>query len=59
MSENKGEARWKIFLIRVVIAVVCAVLLVRLFLPNAGAGAILSASILLVFFAYVFESLRV
>jgi hypothetical protein len=35
----------------------CAALLIRLFLPTAGFGA-MAAAVLLVFFAYVLEAVR-
>jgi len=52
------EKQWRVLLLRVFLGSVCAVLLVRLFLPRAGLGAIAAAVVLLVVFAYVLEAVR-
>jgi hypothetical protein len=58
MSQGTTKAQWKMLFIRVILGLVCAVVLIRLFLPGAGVGAISVATLLLVFFAYVFEAVR-
>jgi hypothetical protein len=58
MLERMYGAQWKVLIIRVILALVCAVLLVHLFIPSAGVGSIAAAAGLLVFFAYVFEAVR-
>jgi hypothetical protein len=50
--------QWKVLLLRGILGSLCAGLLIRLFLPTAGFGAIAAAAVLLVFFAYVLEAVR-
>ena len=58
MLQRMFGAQRKVLIIRVILGLVCAVLLVRLFIPGAGVGTIAAAMGLLVFFAYVFEAVR-
>ena len=58
MLQGMYKAQWKVLIIRAILGLVCAVLLVRLFIPGAGIGTIAAAAGLLVFFAYVFETVR-
>jgi hypothetical protein len=58
MLKGMSGAQWKVLIIRVILALVCAALLVRLFIPGAGVGSIAAAAGLLVVFAYVFEAVR-
>jgi hypothetical protein len=53
-----APARWKVLGIRVVLGMFLAVLLTRFFVPRAGLVAVLAAAVLLVSFAYLFESVR-
>jgi hypothetical protein len=53
-----SPAQWKVLGIRMVLGMFLAVLLTRFFLPRAGLVAILAAAVLLVAFAYLFESVR-
>ena len=50
--------RWKIFLMRVVLGVVFAFPLTRYFFPTAGTGTILAIAGLMIFFAYVLETVH-
>ncbi len=58
MFKRLSRTQWKVLFLRVILGMVCAVFLIRLFLPKAGAGAIAAAAVLLVFFAYVLEAVR-
>jgi len=58
MLKRFSSAQWKILLIRSALGFCFAFLLTRFFLPRAGIGAIVAAVVLLVAFAYLFESVR-
>jgi hypothetical protein len=58
MFKRLSGTQWRVLFLRVILGMVCAVFLIRLFLPKAGAGAIAAAAVLLVFFAYVLEAVR-
>jgi hypothetical protein len=58
MLHGMNKAQWTVVIIRVILGLVFALLLVRLFIPGAGVGTIVAAAGMLVFFAYVFEAVR-
>jgi hypothetical protein len=51
-------AALKVFLVRVVLGLFFASVIKSFFFPKAGIGTILAAAALLVFSAYLFESMR-
>jgi hypothetical protein len=56
--QRLSPAQWKVLGIRMVLGIFFAVLLTRFFVPRAGLGSVLAAVVLLVSFAYLFESVR-
>lgn len=53
-----GSMRWKILMIRAVLGVFFAFLLARFFFPTVGRLTVLVIAALLVFFAYLLESIH-
>lgn len=53
-----SRVRTRILAIRIVLGLIFAVLLTRIFLPASGAATILTITALLVGFAYIFEALH-
>jgi len=60
MEENdrRQGTRVRVLILRSALGLVFAYLLIRWFFPAAGIVTILAAAALLVFFAYLFESVR-
>jgi hypothetical protein len=58
MFKGFSFAALKVFLFRAVLGLLFGSLITRLFFPRAGIGTALAAAALLVFSAYLFESMR-
>ncbi|MBP8645989.1 MAG: hypothetical protein KBH99_07710 [Syntrophobacteraceae bacterium] len=58
MKDGETGIRIRVLILRSILGIVFALLLMRWFFPTAGVLTIVATAVLLVFFAYLFESIH-
>jgi len=53
-----ADLRWQVLILRVALGGFFSYFLVRYFMPGASWGSVIALAAIVVFFAYLFESLR-